>query len=322
MNYAFHLPAGLIIVVVALDASCGDPAWLPHPVRIIGRAIEAGDQYLHNNTAGGDLIRGALLAMAVILLAGLTTWAVIAASQLFSFYIGILAAVLIAWTTIAARGLDDAAQKVEHYLRVSDEDSARQSIRDLAGRDALTLDRLGLIRAAIESVAENSSDGIIAPLLFLVVAGPVGAITYKAINTLDSMIGYTNSRYLYFGRVAARLDDLVNLVPSRLTAISIGLAAGFVTGRMSKSIRTLLADGSKHESPNAGYPEAAMAGALGIELGGDAFYAGELVRHPSLGLSEVPLDLDALRSARIIMWVASAIALVLMLLLRGTIFRA
>jgi adenosylcobinamide-phosphate synthase len=322
LNYAFHLPASLIIVVVALDASCGDPAWLPHPVRLTGRAIEAGDRYFHANNRRLDLIRGGLLAVAVIAAAGLTTWAIIAAGQMLSPYVGALAAILIAWTTIAARGLDDAAQEVEHYLRVGDEDSARQSIRNLAGRDPQTLDRSGLIRAAIESVAENSSDGIIAPLLFLIVVGPVGSVAYKAVNTLDSMIGYKNTRYLYFGRLAARLDDLVNLVPSRLTAMSIGLAAAIVTGRMRKSIRTFFADGSKHESPNAGYPEAAMAGALGVELGGDAFYAGELVRHPSLGHSEVPLDLGALRSARIIMWVASAIALVLMLSLRAGILAA
>jgi adenosylcobinamide-phosphate synthase len=207
-------------------------------------------------------------------------------------------------------------------LRAGDEGRARYSIRTLVGRDPETLDATGLIRAAIESVAENSSDGIIAPLLFLVVAGPVGAVAYKAVNTLDSMIGYKSARYLYFGRMAARLDDLVNLVPARLTAISIGFAAAIVTGRIENSVRAVLADGGKHESPNAGYPEAAMAGALGVELGGDAFYDRELVRHQRLGRAEVPLDLDALRSARIIMWIASAIALVLMLLLRASISAA
>ena len=305
---------------MALDASCGDPAWLPHPVRLIGRTITAGDRYLHAYNRSGDLIRGGLLVIAVIAAAGLAAWAVIAMSQMISPYAGALAAILIAWTTIAARGLDDAAREVEHHLWAGDEVRARYSIRALAGRDPETLDACGLIRATIESVAENSSDGIIAPLLFLIVAGPVGAVAYKSVNTLDSMIGYKNTRYLYFGRLAARLDDLVNLVPSRLTAISIGLAAAIVTGRMKRSISTVLTDGGKHESPNAGYPEAAMAGALGVELGGDAFYAGELVRHPRLGRTEVPLDLNALRSARIIMWVASAIALFLTLASRAAIF--
>jgi adenosylcobinamide-phosphate synthase len=322
LNYAFHLPASLIIVAVALDASCGDPAWLPHLVSLIGRAIAAGDRYFHPYNRRGDLIRGGLLVIAVTAAAALTTWIVITAGQMLNSDVGALVAILIAWTTIAARGLDDAAREVEHHLRVGDEGRSRHSIRALAGRDPETLNSSGLIRAAIESVAENSSDGIIAPLLFLIVAGPVGAVAYKSINTLDSMIGYKITRYLYFGRFAARLDDLVNLMPARLTAIAIALAAAIVTRRMRKSISAVLADGGKHESPNAGYPEAAMAGALGVELGGDAFYAGELVRHPRLGRAEVPLSLGALRSARIIMWVASAIALIILLLLRAIILAA
>ena len=320
MNYAFHLPASLIIVAVVLDLSFGDPAWLPHPVKLIGRAIAAGDQYLHPYNRRGDLIRGGLLVIAVIAAASLCTWVIITAGQMLSSNLGASMAILIAWTAISARGLDDAAREVEHHLRAGDEGRARYAIRALAGRDPETLDSSGLIRATIESVAENSSDGIIAPLLFLFVAGPVGSIAYKSVNTLDSMIGYKSTRYLYFGRLAARLDDLVNLVPSRLTAISIGLAAAIVTGRARNSISTILVDGHKHESPNAGYPEAAMAGALGVELGGDAFYAGELVRHPRLGRAELPLGLDALHSARKIMWIASAIALLVMLLLRAGLF--
>ena len=320
MNYAFHLPASLIIIAVALDVGCGDPAWLPHPVRLIGWTIAAGDRYLHTFDRREDLIRGGLLVIAVVAAAVLTTWAIITAGQMLSSDVGASMAILIAWTTISARGLDDAAREVGLHLCAGDEGRARYSIRTLVGRDPETLDASGLIRATIESIAENSSDGIIAPLFFLIVAGPVGSVAYKAVNTLDSMIGYKNTRYLYFGRVAARLDDLVNLVPARLTAISIGLAAAIVTGRTGKSIRTVLADGGKHESPNAGYPEAAMAGALGVELGGDAFYDGELVPHPRLGRAEVPLGLGALRSARIIMWVSSAIALILMLLLRASIF--
>jgi len=322
LNYAFHLPAGLIVVAAALDASCGDPAWLPHPVKAMGKAIAAGDQYLHDGRRSHDLINGALLAFAVIGATAGTAWAIIAIGQLLSPYAGGLAAILIAWTTLAVRGLSDAAREVERYLRIGDEGSARCAIRALVGRDPETLDRSGLLRAAIESVAENLSDGFAAPLLFLVVAGPVGAITYKAINTLDSMIGHRDTRYLYFGRLAARLDDIVNLAPSRLTAISIALAAAIVTGRTRKSIRACLESGYQHESPNAGYPEAAMAGALGIELGGDAFYGGELVRHPRLGHPDLPLGLGALHSARIIMWVASAIALVLTLVIRVALFGA
>ena len=200
LNYAFHLPASLIIAAVTLDAIFGDPAWLPHPVELIGRTIAFGDRYLHAYNRRGDLIRGGLLVIAVIAATGLITWGVITATQMVNSDVGALVAILIAWTTIAARGLDDAAREVEHHLRVGNEGGARHSIRTLVGRDPERLDASGLIRATIESVAENSSDGIIAPLLFLIVAGPVGSIVYKSVNTLDSMIGYKNTRYLYFGR--------------------------------------------------------------------------------------------------------------------------
>jgi adenosylcobinamide-phosphate synthase len=310
----------MIIAAVILDMVFGDPSWLPHPVRLIGSAIAAGDRYLHSGNKRGDLINGGLLASGVVAIAGVVTWATIQLLQCLSPYAGALAAVVIAWTTLAVRGLDQAASLVEHHLSLGDEDSARRAIRALVGRDAETLDRSGLIAATIESIAENSSDGFVAPLLFLITAGPVGAVIYKAINTLDSMIGHRDSRYLYFGRFAARLDDLVNLIPSRLTALSIALAAIFVTARGWESGSTCIRDAGKHPSPNAGYPEAAMAGALGLQLGGDAFYAGELERRAFLGDPEVALDLTALHSARVLMWTASLLALILMLSLRVAMF--
>lgn len=322
LSYAFHLPASLIAVAVALDVTLGDPAWLPHPVRMIGWIIGVGDRGLYTGRCQTDLINGGVLSVAVIAAAGLAAWLTIAGAQMFNPYAGAFAATIIAWTTLAIRGLDDAAHEVEQSLRGGDEGSARCAIRALVGRDPETLDRQGLIRAAIESIAENLSDGFVAPLLFLAVAGPAGALAYKAINTLDSMVGYRDSRYLYFGRISARIDDLANLVPARLTALSISIAAAIATGRAIESMRVCLSDGYKHASINSGYPEAAMAGALGIELGGDAFYAGELERRPRLGRAELALDLNALHSARIILWVASAAALILILVSRTGIFAA
>jgi adenosylcobinamide-phosphate synthase len=313
LNYAFHLPASLIVAAVALDLALGDPVWFPHPVRMIGWAIAASEIHIHTGNRRADLINGGLLSIALIAAAGLTAWATIAIGRTFNPYAGAVAATLIAWTTLAIRGLDDAAREVESCLNRGDEGAARYAIRALVGRDPETLDRQGLVRATIELIAEHLSDGFIAPLLFLAVAGPVAALAYKAINTLDSMIGYRDARYLYFGRIAARLDDVANLVPSRLTALTICLAAAIATGRAGGSLRACVADGSKHDSPNAGYPEAAMAGALGVQLGGDAFYSGVLERRPCFGHAELPLDLGALRSARNIVWVASAFSLALVL---------
>jgi adenosylcobinamide-phosphate synthase len=319
LGYALHLPASLIIVAVALDVIFGDPAWLPHPVEGIGWLIGVGDRHLNTGSRRTDLINGGVLSIVVIAIAGGVAWITIAVAQMFNFYVGALAATIIAWTTLAIRGLDDSARSVERSLIAGDDGSARFAIRALVGRDPESLDRQGIIRASIESIAENLSDGFVAPLLFLAVAGPVGAIAYKAINTLDSMVGYRDARYLYFGRISARIDDLANLVPSRLTALAISIAAAIVTGRARQSMSVCLSDGGKHPSFNAGYPEAAMAGALAIELGGDAFYAGELERRPVLGHAEVPLDLKALRSARIILWVAGAVTLMLILVSRAGI---
>jgi cobalamin biosynthesis protein CobD/CbiB len=177
------------------------------------------------------------------------------------------AAVAIAWTALAMRGLDRAGAAVEQALVANDLMDARREIRALVGRDPDSLDRIGLIRAAVESVAENSSDGVIAPMLYLFAGGPVAAIAYKAINTLDSMIGYCDDHYRWFGRAAARLDDLANLLPARITAVCLTAAAAIVSRRAAQAYAACLSSASMHRSPNAGYPESAMAGALGIQLG-------------------------------------------------------
>jgi adenosylcobinamide-phosphate synthase len=319
VNWAFYLPTRFIVAAAILDVVAGDPDWLPHPVRFIGRAITFGERRLRCGTRLRDFAGGALLVIAIVTLTAAAGWVVVAALQAANWLPGALAATFIAWTTLAARSLNDAVLAVERCLYRNDEDSARREIRALVGRDAEALDRSGLIRAAIESAAENSSDGVIAPLLFLFVGGPVAAIAYKAINTLDSMVGYKDARYLYFGRVAARLDDLANLVPARVTALAIAASAAIVNGRGRKSLRACAADARKHESPNAGYPEAAMAGALGIELGGEAFYGGAIETRPRMGFAEVPLDPAALRTARILMWTAAAMVITAAAVARSTV---
>jgi adenosylcobinamide-phosphate synthase len=217
-------------------------------------------------------------------------------------------AVVLAWTTIAVRGLDSAAAEVERALQLGDLNTARRAIRALVGRDPDSLDQTGLIRAAIESVAENCSDGVIAPMLYLFAGGPAAAIAYKAVNTLDSMIGYTDDRYRWFGRNAARLDDFANLIPARITALCLIITAAALRRRAAQAYTTCLASASMHQSPNAGYPESTMAGALGIRLGGDAFYRGEVEHHALIGIDErEPIATD-IASARAMMRVATAVA--------------
>jgi adenosylcobinamide-phosphate synthase len=289
---------------------------MPHPVRLMGLAIASGDRLLHTGSPRADMVRGALLAISVIAASLLLTWLVIAIAQAVSPYAAAIVGMLIGWTALSARGLDDAAREVAHALARDDLATARRAIRALVGRDPESLDHDGLIRGTIESLAENLSDGFVAPLFFLVLVGPAGAMAYKAINTLDSMIGYRSERYLFFGRCAARLDDVANLIPARIAAMAIAAASALVTGRAKQSLRTILADAHKHDSPNAGYPEAAMAGALGIRLGGDAYYGGELEHRAQFGTAERAPDLATLNSARSLMWTAAALSLVVVLSLR------
>ena len=194
MNHATYLSAPLIAIALGADLLLGDPAWLPHPVRLIGAAIARGERGLHTGISRRDRRNGRLLALGVISLAAIATYFLISIADRLSPSLGAIAAIMAAWTTIALKGLDEAALAVERALIVDDLLTARAALPALVGRDPNILDREGIARATVESVAENSSDAVIAPLLFLFVAGPMGAIAYKAANTLDSMIGYRDER--------------------------------------------------------------------------------------------------------------------------------
>jgi adenosylcobinamide-phosphate synthase len=318
---AFYIPAPLIFAALALDALAGDPPWLPHPVVLIGRAISWGEHRLRSAQPRTDFLNGLVLAVCVTTLAAGAAWVTIALCGLASHWLSSLAAVLVAWTTLAMRGLDDAAKTVELSLRRGDENAARSAMPALVGRDPDKLNRAGMIGATVESIAENLSDGIIAPLLFLFVGGPVAAMAYKSINTLDSMIGYRDEKYLYFGRAAARIDDAANFVPARLSALCIAAACAASTGRAREALRTCVADARKHASLNAGFPESAMAGALGVQLGGDAIYGGEVEHRAMLGIAERELTVEDIAVARSILRVATAIGFVFFALVRNVVGR-
>ncbi len=309
MTCAWHLPTGLIAAAVALDAVAGDPAWLPHPVRLIGKAIELGESASWSGDPRRDLCSGALMAVAIAAGAAAAVWIAIAAASILTPVAGAALGVVLAWTTIALRGLDAAAAAVQSALRVEDLSAARAAMPALVGRDPQSLDRGAIIRATVESVAENSCDGVVAPLFYLFVGGPAAALAYKAVNTLDSMVGYTDSRYLYFGRWAARMDDFANLIPARLSAGCIIAAAAVMRLRARDALRVCRADARRHPSPNAGFPEAAMAGALGIQLGGAAVYGGEVEVRPLLGAPGREAEATDIAAARRVLWAASLIAL-------------
>jgi adenosylcobinamide-phosphate synthase len=321
VNHATHLSALLIAIAIGADIFFGDPEWLPHPVRLIGATIALGERRMHTGEGHPDRRNGRLLTIGVVGLTAIVTYVVVSVADRLDLALGAVVAILLAWSSIALRGLDDAALKVERALIVNDLSAARAALPALVGRDPNALDAEGIARATVESVAENSNDAVIAPILFLFIAGPAGALAYKAINTLDSMIGYRDDRYIHFGRAAARLDDIASWLPARIAAFSIAAAAELLLGSGRQALAIRARDARKHQSPNAGHPESAMAGALGVQLGGDAFYGGQLEHRATLGDAENPITAQSIELSRSILRYATAIAFVGLSVCRYVIMR-
>ena len=285
----------------ALDLCAGDPEFLPHPVRLIGAAIATGEQrLLVQSSPTEEMLRGGLLTAAVV--AG--SWL---AARIFARSCA-LAGILFGWTALATRNLLDECSAVGDALDRGDLPLARSRVARIVGRDTACLDEAEVSRAVIETLSESLCDGVTAPMLYLAIGGAPLAIAFKAVNTLDSMIGHRELPYLYFGRIAARFDDVAAFVPARLAAFYI-VAAAALTGRDARrALSVWLRDGHHHPSPNAGQPEAAMAGALGVHLGGMNYYDGEPAPKPVLGAEGRCTRRRDVRSAMRIVATASLVA--------------
>ncbi|MBR0311310.1 MAG: cobalamin biosynthesis protein CobD [Oscillospiraceae bacterium] len=293
-----------------LDLIFGDPAWLPHPVVVMGKYISAFERLIRPRLPGtpkGELLGGALLAVSLPLLTlAVTLGACLLARRV---HWGLELALQTLWCAqaLATRGLAAESRRVYEALRSGDLAAARAAVARIVGRDTARLDAEGVAKAAVETVAENFSDGVAAPMLCMFLGGAPLAMVYKSINTMDSMVGYTSEKYLYFGRFAARLDDLANYIPSRVASLFLIVGAA-LTGQDAKSARRVWRrDASKHVSPNAGQTEAACAGALGVQLGGDAWYFGERHEKAALGDATRPCVPDDILKANRMMYCASAL---------------
>ncbi len=270
----------------ALDLIFGDPAWLPHPVVAMGRYIERFERAARvrlPNTPRGELLGGALLAASLPALTFLLSWSACLLARRIHW--GAELALQTFWCAqaLASRGLAEASRLVYRKLVSDDIAGARKALACIVGRDTERLNGKEIVKAAVETVSENFSDGVAAPLLFMSIGGAPLALVYKSINTMDSMVGYRNEKYRFFGKCAARLDDAANYLPSRVAAL-FWIAAAALTGQDSKAaLRVWRRDARKHLSPNAGQTEAACAGALGLRLGGDAWYFGKRCEKAVLG---------------------------------------
>lgn len=279
-----------------LDLIIGDPYWLPHPIRLIGTVISKTEHWLLTEKEGKTLsnndkrIRGRLLTVLVLAVTGMTSFLLLFLAYLIHPAAGIAAESIMTYQILATKCLKKESMKVYRELKQGNVKGARAAVSMIVGRDTNVLDETGITKAAVETVAENCSDGVIAPMLYLAAGGPVLGFFYKAVNTMDSMVGYKNEKYLDFGRTAAKLDDIVNYIPARISALLM-IAAAFLGGREFEGKRAFFIfrrDRYRHESPNSAQTESACAGALGIQLAGDAVYFGKTVKKPYIG--------DAVRS--------------------------
>ena len=284
-----HPDAGVIALALLLDLAWGDPRWLPHPVVQIGRMITALESPLRRMLAN-ERCAGILLLLLVTGAAATSAWLLLKGAALFSTLAGMLAAVILSSTCLAARSLHRESALVASALAAGNMIQARQYLSYIVGRDTEYLEEPEIWRALVETVAENTSDGIIAPLFWLSVGGPVAAMTFKAVSTLDSMVGYRNERYLHMGWASARMDDLLNFIPARLTAMLMIISAPLLGLSGRHALKITLRDRLKHPSPNSAHPEAAAAGALGVRLGGTSSYSGRTSFKEHIGEPRLTLN--------------------------------
>ena len=310
----YHIFA--FIAGFVLDLLIGDPHFIPHPVRLIGSLISFLDKRLNCDDGYNisekkiNLIkykRGMLLAFTVIFATFAISVIIIVAAYSINLYAGLIAEAVMTWQILATKCLRVESMRVYDALKTDGVDAGRRAVSMIVGRDTSVLDAAGVTRAAVETIAENTSDGVIAPMLYTAIGGPVLGFVYKAVNTMDSMLGYKNDKYMYFGRFAARLDDVVNFIPARISAYLM-IAASFIGGRQfdgRNAYRIFKRDRFNHASPNSAQTESVCAGALRVQLAGDAVYFGKLVKKKYIGDGLREIEYEDIKRANRLMYITA-----------------
>ncbi len=319
----YHIFA--FIAGFVLDLLIGDPHFIPHPVRLIGSLISFLDKRLNcdagNNRSGEKTAvdaniektklskykRGMLLAFTVIIVVFAVSALILETAYSINLYAGIIVEAVMTWQILATKCLRVESMRVYDALRTDGVDAGRRAVSMIVGRDTSVLDAAGVTRAAVETIAENTSDGVIAPMLYTAIGGPVLGFVYKAVNTMDSMLGYKNDKYMYFGRFAARLDDVVNFIPARISAYLM-IAAAFIGGRQfdgRNAYRIFKRDRFNHASPNSAQTESVCAGALRVQLAGDAVYFGKLVKKKYMGDGLREIEYEDIKRANRLMYITA-----------------
>lgn len=322
----FHLLA--FCIGFFLDQLIGDPYNIPHPIRLIGNLIDTLDKKLmgpkqepldkRDRNPGKEKRKGLLMWIIVMVSTVAVTMGIMSLSYYLNVLLGIFVEAVLTCYILAAKSLEVESMKVYKALNTGTIEDARYAVSMIVGRDTACLDEAGVAKAAVETVAENTSDGVIAPLIYTFIGGPVLGFAYKAVNTMDSMVGYHNDRYEYFGRVAAKMDDVFNYIPARISAILM-IAAAFVCGREfsgKRAFEIFKRDRYNHKSPNSAQTESVCAGALGIRLAGDASYFGKLVHKPYIGDDTRPVEAEDIVRANKLMKCTTGLCMVILVLIR------
>ena len=310
MQYSFIA----LIIGFLLDLILGDPYWLWHPIRGIGNLISVTEKLLRRifpKTKQGELLAGVLLVILVVgISAGIPTVLLVLVFR-WNRYAGILLEAIMCYQLLATKSLKVESMKVHNALQAGDLEGGRKAVSMIVGRDTKPLSKEGIVKAAVETVAENTSDGSIAPIIFMAIGGPILGFCYKAVNTMDSMVGYKNDKYLYFGRAAAKLDDLVNYIPARISAYLMIVAAAIRGLPAKKAWSIYRRDRYNHASPNSAHTEAVTAGALEIQLAGDAYYFGKLYPKKTIGDNIRPVEIADIKKANELLYITAILGLLL-----------
>ena len=308
-----------ILVGFIMDLIIGDPHWMYHPVRLIGKLISFLEDMLRKTfpkTKDGERKSGFVLVVLVCGISVFTVWGLMKLAYYLNFWCGFLLEVIMCYQLFAVRSLKDESMKVYKELAKQDLEASRKAVSMIVGRDTENLTIEGVIKATVETIAENTSDGTLAPMFYMFIGGPVLGWFYKAVNTMDSMVGYKNEKYLNFGRYAAKFDDVMNFIPARLCGWLMILASMFLKMDWKNAKKIFVRDRFNHASPNSAQTEAVMAGALRIQLAGDAWYFGKRYEKPIIGDALRPVEIEDIPRANRLLYATAIVSLIIFSVIR------
>lgn len=311
-----------LVMGYILDLIFGDPYWMPHPVRFIGNLISILEKVIRRfmpKTKRGEYIGGIILTVMVVSISMVIPLVIILMAKSINTYLALTVETFMCYQILATKSLKVESMKVYDELEKNDLPSARKAVSMIVGRDTKDLTFSGVAKAAVETVAENTSDGIIAPMIFIAIGGAPMGFFYKAINTMDSMVGYKNEKYMNFGRFAAKLDDVVNYLPARISAYQMILSSFFLRYDYKNAFKIYKRDRYNHASPDSAQTESVCAGALDVQLAGNAYYFGKLYEKPTIGDDIREINYDDIKKANRLLYCTSIISIVIISVIKITI---